>query len=186
MVPLVSLWMPIILSAVIVFVVSSIIHMVLPYHRNDLRKLPNEDAVMRALQPFDLPPGDYAMPHPGSAAGMKQPEFIEKRNAGPVMLMTVLPKGPVTMGGQLLQWFLYAVLVSLFAGYIASRALGPGADYLSVFRFAGTTAFAGYAVALLQHSIWYKRSWRTTFLSMFDGLVYALLTAGTFGWLWPR
>ncbi len=38
MVSLMSLWIPILVSAVIVFVLSSIIHMVLPYHRTDLRK----------------------------------------------------------------------------------------------------------------------------------------------------
>jgi hypothetical protein len=78
------------------------------------------------------------------------------------------------------------VIVSIFAAYIAGRALGPGAPYLEVFRFAGSTAFAGYALALAQNSIWYKRNWGATLKSMFDGLVYALLTAGTFGWLWSR
>lgn len=41
------------------------------------------------------------------------------------------------------------------------------------------------ALALLQNSIWYKRKWSSTLKSMADGLVYALVTAGTFGWLWP-
>jgi hypothetical protein len=69
---------------------------------------------------------------------------------------------------------------------VAGAALGPGRPYLQVFRLAGTVAFAGYSLALLQHSIWYHRKWSTTFLSMFDGLIYALLTGGTFGWLWPK
>lgn len=186
MVPLLSLWLPIILSAALVFIVSSIIHMMLPYHRNDLRRLQNEDEVMRGLRPLGIPPGDYLMPHAGSPAAMKQPEYIEKRNAGPVVLMTVLPKGAPEMGRDLALWFLYSILVSIFAAYVASRAVASGAEYLEVFRFAGTTAFAGYALALPQHSIWYKRNWRATVLSMFDGLVYALLTGGVFGWLWPR
>jgi hypothetical protein len=87
---------------------------------------------------------------------------------------------------NLVQWFIYSLVVGLFAGYVASRALGPGAPYLEVFRFVGTAAFLGYSLALAQHSIWYMRNWITTLKSMFDGLVYALLTAGTFGWLWPR
>jgi hypothetical protein len=117
---------------------------------------------------------------------MKKPEFIAKMTKGPVVLMTVLPPGPPTMGSSLALWFLYCVLVGIFAGYIAGRALTPGAHYLEVFRFAGAAAFAGYALALLQNSIWYKRSWMTTIKSMADGLIYALLTAGSFGWLWPR
>jgi hypothetical protein len=90
------------------------------------------------------------------------------------------------MGLSLTLWFLYCIVMGVFAAYVSGRALGPGAHYLSVFRFAGCTAFAGYALALWQNSIWYKRAWTTTLKSTFDGLVYALLTAGTFGWLWPR
>ena len=89
------------------------------------------------------------------------------------------------MGKSLLLWFVYVVVVTIFAAYIAGRALGPGTHYLLVFRFVGASAFMGYSLALPQQSIWYRRNWGTTLLSMFDGLVYALLTAGTFGWLWP-
>lgn len=186
MVPVMTLWLPILLSAVIVFVASSIIHMALPYHKNDLRKLPRQDEIREALRPFAIPPGDYCMPRPDSPAEMKKPEFLEKYKAGPVALITVLPSGPPTMAASLVLWFLYCVVVGVFAAYIAGRALSAGAYYLQVFRFAGCTAFLGYSLALLQSSIWYKRNWGTTILSMFDGLLYGLLTAGTFGWLWPR
>ena len=186
MVPLTSLVIPIVLSAVIVFAASFIIHMVLPIHRNDLRKLPKEDEVMDALRRFNIAPGDYAVPCAGSPEAMKKPEFIEKMTKGPVVLMTIVPSGPPSMGTSLLLWFLYSVVISVFAAYITGRALGSGADYLTVFRFIGTAAFMGYALALLQNSIWYKRNWGTTIKSMCDGLVYGLLTAGTFGWLWPR
>jgi len=186
MVPITALGVPILLSAAIVFVASSIMHMVLKYHQNDLRKVPKEDEVLEALRKAGIPPGDYALPHAGSMEGMKKPEFIEKMKAGPVVLMTVSPGGPPTMGKSLLQWFLYSVIVSVFAAYVAGRALRPGAAYLDVFRFAGTTAFASYSLALLQNSIWYRRDWGTTIKSMFDGLVYGCLTAGTLGWLWPR
>jgi hypothetical protein len=186
MVPVGSLWMPILLSAVIVFVASSIIHMVLPFHRGDLRKVRKEDEVMAALRGFNIEPGDYAIPNAGSMAGMKAPEFIDKMKKGPVLLMTVAPAGPPAMGGALVLWFLYSVVISYFAAYVAGRAVGQGTDYLQVFRFVGATAFAGYSLALPQRSIWYKFSWATTIKAMFDGLIYALLTAGTFGWLWPR
>jgi hypothetical protein len=186
MVPLGSLWMPILVSAVIVFLASFVIHMVLPIHRSDWKRVPDEDAALDALRRLGIPPGDYAIPCAGSPAALKDPAFIEKMTRGPIAFMTVIPGGPPTMATSLILWFLYSVVVSIFGGYIAGRALGPGADYLDVFRFVGTTAFACYSMALLQHSIWYKRSWSTTVKSMIDGLVYGLLTAGTFGWLWPR
>ncbi len=185
MVSLVSLWLPILLSAVIVFIASSIIHMVFAYHRTDLSKIPDEDGVMEALRPFNIPPGNYVIPHAEGPKQMKSEKFIEKMNKGPVALMTVIRSGPPSMGKNLLLWFIYSVIVAVIAAYITSRAVGPDPEYLSVFRFAGCTAFTGYSIALLQNSIWYKRYWSATFKSMFDGFIYALLTAGTFGWLWP-
>lgn len=185
MVSIISLWLPILLSAVMVFIISSFIHMVLPYHRTDFRKVESEDEVMEALRKFNIPPGDYVIPCAGTPQEMKNPEFIEKMTKGPVVFMTVIKSGPPSMTGNLIQWFIYSILVGIFAAYIAGRALGPGAGYLEVFRFAGTTAFIGYSLALLQNSIWYKRNWVATLKSVFDGLIYGLFTAGTFGWLWP-
>ncbi len=181
-----ALWFPILLSAVAVFMLSSLVHMVLPWHKGDYPKMPREDEVMAALRQFNLPAGDYMAPRPDSMADMKSPEFIAKAKQGPRFVMTIMPPGTFGMGKQLGQWFAYALLVSLFAGYVASRALPVGAQYLHVFRFVGATAFASYALALAQLSIWYNRSWRITITSGLDGLLYALVTAGLFGWLWPR
>jgi len=161
-------------------------HMVLPFHRSDFRRVPAENEVMDALRRFEIPPGDYMMPRPGSPADMKSPEFLDKMNRGPVAVMTVIPGGPPTMGRNLAQWFVFCVVVSVIAAYVAGRAVTPGASYLEVFRFAGCTAFVAYSVALWQDSIWYRRAWVTTIKSNVDGLVYGLLTAGVFGWLWPR
>ena len=185
MVSVVSLWLPVLLSGVLVFVVSSIIHMVLSYHAGDSQPVPDEAKVMGALRPFEIPPGDYAMPRPASMKEMGEPAFIEKTKAGPVAFMTVLPNGPTAIGTSLARWFGYSLLIGAVAGYTAGITIGPGADYGLVFRVVGAVAFAGYSLAILQSSIWWYRSWRYTFLTMFDGLVYALLTAGTFGWLWP-
>lgn len=185
MVPVMSLWVPILLSAVVVFVASSVIHMFLRYHNQNFRKLPAEDEVMDALRKFGIPPGDYVMPFAGGSKQMKEPGFVEKLSKGPVAMFTVLPNGPIAMGKSLVFWFLYCVVVGVFAAYIAGRALPAGSHYLAVFRFAGATAFAGYALALWQDWIWFRRSWTTTIKFTFDGLVYALLTAGVFGALWP-
>ena len=185
MVPIMSLWLPILLAAVIVFVVSSIIHMFLGYHAGDYARLPAEDDVMGSLRKFSIPPGEYVMPYAGGMEAMKSPEYLDKAKQGPVAFMTVLPNGIPGMGKNLALWFLYSVVVGVFAAYVSGRALAPGAHYLEVFRFAGCTAFVGYTVAGWQNSIWYNKAWRTTLKNTFDGLVYALLTAGTFGWLWP-
>jgi hypothetical protein len=186
MVPVTAMWLPILLSAVIVFVASSIIHMVLPFHRKDYKPVPSEDGVMEALRRFNIPVGDYLMPCPTGPSAMKDPAFLEKRAKGPVLMMTVMPSGPVNMGTPLAQWFVYCVVVGIFAGYVAGAALPPGAPYLAVLRFVGTVAFVGYSLASWQNTIWYKRSWAITARTTIDGLIYGMLTAGTFGWLWPK
>jgi hypothetical protein len=117
---------------------------------------------------------------------MRSPEFIEKIKRGPVMVVTVMPNGQMSMAKNLVSWFIYIVVVGLCAAYVAGRALPVGASYPHVFRFIGATAFIGYSVALWQMSIWYRRAWSTTIKATIDGLIYASLTAGTFGWLWPR
>ena len=183
---LTALWLPIVLSAVVVFLVSSIIHMLSPWHKGDYPKLPNEAQVMDALRPLNIPPGDYCMPRPSSSADMKSPEFAEKMARGPIVIMTVVTPGAMSMRRNLSLWMAYAAVVGVFAGYVAGRALPVGADYLHVFRFVGVTAFLSYSMALWQMSIWYNRSWVSTIKSTIDGLIYALLTAGMFGWLWPR
>jgi len=185
MVSILALWLPILAAAVIVFVASSLLHMVLPYHKGDYGKLPNEDAVMDAMRKAGVTPGDYMMPHASSMAALKDPVYLERYKKGPVGAMTIMPGGAPAMGGQLAQWFFYCVLVSICAAYIAGRALGPGAHYRAVFRFAGATAFFAYSIGLWQDSIWYKKKWSTTFKNTIDGLIYGLLTGGTFGWLWP-
>ena len=185
MVSVLSLWLPVLLSAVFVFAASSIIHMVLSYHAGEVGPVPDEGKVMDALRPFKIPPGDYVMPHASSTKEMGEPEFIDKTTRGPVAYVTMLPNAPMAIGRSLGQWFGYSLIVGAVAGYAAGITLGPGADYGTVFRVTGTVAFAGYSLAIMQYSIWWSRSWRYTLVTMFDGLVYALLTAGTFGWLWP-
>lgn len=185
MVPLMSLWMPILVSAVIVFIASSVIHMMLSYHRSDFSKVPNEGAVQDALRPMNLPVGDYMMPYAASSAEMKDPAYAERMSRGPNVIMTVYPNGLPAMGGLLAKWFVYLVIVSLFAGYVAGRTLAPGTAYLVVFRVTSTVAFVGYALAHWQATIWYRKSVGTTVRNSIDGLIYGLLTGGVFGWLWP-
>jgi hypothetical protein len=182
-----ALWLPILLSAVIVFVASSVIHMVLGFwHKDDFRRVPDEEKFRNVVGPLALPPGDYCVPRAGSMEEMKSDAFKAKHAQGPVMIFTVLPSGPITMTKQLTGWFVYTIVVGILVAYLASRALPAGAHYLHVFRVTSVTAFVAYAAALWPQSIWYGRSWGTTIRTSIDGFAYALLTGGVFGWLWPR
>jgi hypothetical protein len=185
MVYLSALWLPVILSAVLVFIVSSIIHMVLQTHKNDYRKLPGEEKIMAAMRQEGVAPGLYVTPRASSMKEMGNPEMLKKYNEGPVSFLTVLPSGPPAMTKGLIQWFLYSVLISLFAAYIASRTLSAGTEYLTVFRITGTVAVLGYGITYLPDSIWKGLPWSITFKNVVDGVVYGLVTAGVFSWLWP-
>jgi hypothetical protein len=184
MVPLASLWLPILLSALLVFVASSVIHMLLGYHASDFAKLPNEDATMDVLR--SAPPGDYFLPYARNSEERKDPAYQEKAKRGPVGVVTIMRvEMPRSFFRSLILWFVYAILVSTFAAYIASRALGAGTEYLEVFRFTATAAFLGYGIGVIQQSIWWGKKWSATVKTVIDGLVYGLLTGGVFGWLWP-
>lgn len=186
MVPIMSLWLPILLSAVVVFILSSVIHMMLKYHASDTKQLPSENEILEALRKFNIPPGDYMLPRAGSMEAMKSPEYVEKVKKGPVAMITVMKGGSMSMGPYLFRWFLFCVLVGILAAYITGRAVGPGTPYLRVFRFAGATSFIAFSIGQIPQSIWYQRSWSTTLKHLFDGLVYGLFTGGVFGWLWPK
>ncbi len=185
MVSLMELWLPILLSAVSVFAASSIIHMVLGYHKSDYKKLPGEDKIAAAMREEGVEPGFYSLPHCTDMKEMGKPETIEKFNQGPVGLLSLAPTGPPAMGKLLGMWFTFCLVIGVFVAYMTGRNLGPGADYLAVFRIAGTTAFLAYGASEPIASIWKYQPWGVTMKHVFDGFIFALLTGGVFGWLWP-
>jgi hypothetical protein len=181
-----ALWLAILLSSVLVFLASSVIHMASPWHKSDYPRYAREGDIMDALRPLALPPGDYFMPRPSSMAEMKSPAFVETVNRGPVVLMTVFPNGIMPMGAIFVKWFVYLVVVTAIAACVAATALPPSAPAGAVFRVVFATAFAGYALALWQLSIWYRRSLSITIKSTVDAVIYAAITGAVFVWLWPK
>ena len=181
-----SLWLPILISAVIVFLASSIIHMGPFWHRGDFPAMPREADVLSALRPLAIPPGDYMLPRAGNMKTYKSPECIEKLKAGPVAIVTVMPNGPIDMRRNLAQWFVFLLVVGMMVALVTSHTLPPGTPYPRVFKVAAAVAFTAYSLALAELSIWYRRSWTLTLKGALDGLIYGLLTGGTFGWLWPH
>jgi len=181
-----ALWLPILLSAVFVFFVSSILHMALPYHKSDYRKLPEEDRVLDALRSASVTPGRaYHFPYT-SHKEMKTPAAQERFKRGPVGLLTIIPSGPPAMGKYLGLWFVYCLLISAFVGCLAGLTHARGAEFHEIFHFAALTAFLAYAAAQLQDSVWKAQTWGVTFKHVFDGFLYALATGATFAWLWPK
>lgn len=184
MVSLVELWLPILLSAAAVFVVSSVVHMVLPIHKGDCRRLAGEETVLAALRAQGVGPGEYMFPFCSSMAEVNSPAMVAKRKLGPVGVLTIRP-GDVDIGRALLQWFVYTLWISFFVAYLASVTLPHDLPFASVFRFAGAAATLGYAFGSISNSIWKGVPWGTSVKFAFDGLLYGLATGAVFAWLWP-
>ena len=186
MVSLGSLVLPILLSAVLVFAVSAIIHMLLKYHNKDYARLPNEDAVRAAIRSGNPSPAQYIIPYCQEMKQMETPEMQQKYKEGPVAVLNVMRSGVPSMGKPLTQWFMYDLVISLFIAYAAACAIPVGTPYIQVFRIVGVMGFLAYGLGQIQQAIWWGKPWKNTTKDVFDGLVYGLVTAGTFGWLWPR
>ncbi len=185
MTPLASLLLPIVLSAVAVFVLTMVIHMS-PWHKRDYVRLPDEDGVMAALRPFNIPPNDYTVPHPGSGEYMQSPEYDARRNAGPVMNLTVIPSGPWKIGTMMGSWFLFTLAVSAIVACVVGAVVPRGGPAHTVFHQIAVLTFLSYAMGAVPLSIWYHRKWSTTFRNAVDALLYALATGVIFAMMWPK
>ncbi len=186
MVSLSALWLPIVLSAVLVFVCSTLIHMVLKYHASDYKILPNEDAFRAAFRGTSAPPGQYIIPHISDMKQMGSPEHLAKLAEGPVAVLNLRPNGVVGMGKSLGQWFVFSLVVSTLVACVACTVLPVGTTYMMVFHTVALVAFLAYAAGQLPAAIWMGKPWSIAAKEVLDGLIYGLVTAGAFGWLWPR
>ena len=186
MVGLSALWMPIVVSAVFVFIALMIMHMMPGWHKRDMIAVPGEAKVMETLRGLNVQPGEYRFPYSNSVEEMESPAFKEKMKQGPVGIMSIRPSGDINMGKLMGQWFVYSLVIAVVVAYVTGRTRAPGAAYLEVFCVSGTVTFCCYAVAHWQNWIWWGKGTRYTLTQTVDGLIFALVTAGTFGWLWPR
>ena len=184
MVGLDVLWLPILVSALVVLSANALMWMVLPHHRPDWKKLPGEDAVLDCLREQDVRPGQYTLPY-FLPSQLREPEIQEKIRRGPMLMMVVEPTEPPPVARATVLSLLHNLIVSSLVGYLAASTLEAGASYLEVFRVAGTAAILGHAGSIALGAIWLSRTWSSILKEIADGVVYGLLTAGVFGWLWP-
>ena len=186
MISLEQLWIPIVLSAVLVFVASSLIHMVFKWHNPDYRKLANEDEVRAAIRASNAAPGQYLIPHCIDPKEMQKPEMQQKFKDGPVgFLMLRAPCAP-SMGKPLGQWFALNLVIAIVAAYLAAKTLPVGATFLGVCREVSLVTFLAYAGGSVSAAIWMAKPWNSAAKECLDAFIYGLVSAVAFAWLWPR
>jgi len=183
MVPIGSLWLAILISAVLVWFASYLVWSVLPWHKSDYRALPDEEAARTGIGKPS--PGQYTIPNAATRDAMKSPEWQAKVKEGPMAFITILPSGMPGMGKQLGLWFVYLVWIAGIVAYVLTRSLPAGTTYLHVFQIAGTVAWMGYGMSSITEAIWFGRPWSAVFKTLFDAFIYACLTAGAFAWQFP-
>ena len=180
-----QLWLPILVTAVLVFIASSLIHMVFKWHNADFKKLSNEDAVSAAIRAGSPAPGQYVLPHCADMKAMQAEEMQKKYIDGPIGLLTLRKNGPPSIGGSLIQWFVYTLVVAAIAGAIALRIFGVPGNAHGAGHLVGLISFLTYAGGSVQASIWMGKPWISVVKDLFDGLIYATISGLIFMWLWP-
>ena len=179
-----ELWLPVLIAAVAVFVASSVVWMVLPYHKADIRFMDNEEGFKEAIKPLDLAPGLYMYPNCADAKDMKSESYKERFEAGPWGVITVYPGKP-NFGANLLKTFVMYLIISVFVAYMVSLAAPAGAEYMRVFRIAATAGIMAHCLGGIVNDIFLGKPTRFVVTSLLDGVIYALVTAGVFAAMWP-
>ncbi len=182
-----QLWLPILLSGIIVFIWSAISWTLLPWHNAEWKGLPNAEGVRDLLKAAGWKPGQYAFPWVDDPKARRSPEFMAKMGEGPTGHVIIMKPGPLSMGGNMVQGVIFNIVVSFFAAYVVWHALGAYPQpYLRIFRLIGATGFMAYAFAKVPDSIWFGRPWKSWVYDAIDALIMGCLMGGVFGWLWPH
>ncbi len=181
---LTSLWLPILLAAAAVWVLSAIVWMALPHHKRDFIALPDEESFIEQVRRSGIRPGNYVFPDFRDHNAMKSEKTQKALNEGPVGHLSVWPT-PVTMGGKMVSTFVVYLVVSALIAYLARTALPGEASFSKVFQIAGTAGVLAYSFAFIPNAVWFGAYRRTIVASVVDGVVYGLVTGALFAWLWP-
>lgn len=183
---LLSLWMPILLSAVVVFFISSLVHMVFKWHASDYRGLAKEDGVREAIRAAAPTPGLYVLPYCADMKEMAGEAMQRKYQEGPTGFLTIVPSGPPAMGKPLGLWFVLISVVATLGALLASQVFGLNPDRArAAGMLVGTVTFLAYGVGSISESIWMGRSWATTGRFLLDSALYGIGSGLVFYWLWP-
>jgi hypothetical protein len=188
---LLSLWLPILLSAAAVWIASMIVGMALPHHKQDWIGLPDppgEDGFMDYLRKSGLKPGNYLFPDFRGREALKSEKVEKALKEGPVGHLSVW-QTPLTMGGKMVGTFIVYLVVSALIAYLTRVALPPipgPTPFAKVFQFATTAGVLAYCFSFIPNALWWGSYKRTIVANVIDGILYAAITGAIVAWRWPH
>jgi hypothetical protein len=181
---LIPLWLPILLSAIAIWVISVIASMALPHHKRDFIDLPGEDGFMDYIRTSGIKPGNYLFPDFRGREAMKSEKVEKALKEGPVGHLSVW-RTPLTMGGKMAATFIVYLVVSTLIVYLTRVAIPGAAPFAKVFQVAATAGILAYCFSFIPNAVWFGSYKRTIVATFIDGIVYGLITGAIFAWRWP-
>lgn len=183
---LANLWLPILVATVLCFIASALIWMIAPHHKKEWPPVPGQDDLIATLRKHNVGQGNYMFPHADRSDKTAFEAASKQWAEGPAGVLYIFPKGKLNMGKMMALQFVYFLLVNTLVALADSRVIGNAAVYLYVFKFTALLAFMAHSLGTVPEAIWFGRPWKSIVLQGVDSLIYAGLTAGTYGWLWPK
>jgi hypothetical protein len=180
-----EIWLPILLVSVATFIASAITWTVLPHHKKEFRKAPDEAALRALLLAQGMSGGQWRIPYCDTKEEMKSPEFLSRFDTGPVGILQFERTGGMQFPQRLIKSFLLFAFIAFFTGYVLQEALQAGESFLRVFQVGGSISFGAHALGHVQDTIWFGKSWKRVIMQAIDSLIFSLVTGAIFAWLWP-
>ena len=185
---LLPLWLPILLSAAAIWVLSLVVWMALPHHKRDFIAIahpPGEDGLMEYIRSSGIKPGNYLFPDFRDRASMETAKTQKALQEGPVGHLSIWPT-PLTMGSKLIATFFVHLVVSILIAYLARIALPGPAPFAKVFQIAATAGILAYCFSFIPSALWWGSYKRTIVANVIDGVLFGLVIGAIFAWRWPH
>lgn len=179
------LWLPILLSAAAVWLISLVFGMALPHHKQDWIGLSDEDGFMDFIRRNGIKPGNYLFPDFRTREALKSAKVEKALNEGPVGHLSVW-RTPVTMGDKMVGAFIVHLVVATLIAYLTRIALPGAAPFAKVFQIAGTAGILAYSFSFIPNALWFGAYKRTIVASIIDGIICGLVIGVIFAWRWQH
>jgi hypothetical protein len=169
-----------ILGGIVLFIWSAISWMALPWHNATLNRFANEDSVAELLKTSTSERGIYIYPGEADTLGMSPDEqkkaqqaTWDKMKMGPIVFMSINPRGSESMGKFMAVGLLTQIIVAFLMTYLLLRT--KEASFWSKVRFIVLLSFLSGLICYLPQWNWWHFSTPYTLVAFGDLLIGGFL-----------